>query len=82
MLSSLNNSVGFTKLFDKSSVSYTELRSNRIKIKWPYMVNLYHQKTFMILKSNVISKSNAKILQYKQNIWKKEILNTYRTRDI
>ena len=46
------------------------------------MVNLYHQKTFMILKSNVISKSNAKILQYKQNIWKKEIINTYRTRDI
>ena len=34
------------------------------------MVNSYHQKTFIVLKSNVISKSNVKILQYKQNIWK------------
>ena len=29
------------------------------------MVNFYHQKTFTILKSNVMSK----ILQCKQNIW-------------
>ena len=34
------------------------------------MVNSYHQKTFIILKSNVMSKSNVKILQHKQNIWK------------
>ena len=34
------------------------------------MVNSYHQKTFIILKSNVMSKSNVKILQYKQNVWK------------
>ena len=34
------------------------------------MVNSYHQKTFIVLKSNVISKLNVKILQYKQNIWK------------
>ena len=33
------------------------------------MVNSYHQKTFIILKSNVMSKSNVKTLQYKQNIW-------------
>ena len=35
------------------------------------MVNSYHQKTFIVLKSNVMSKSNVKILQYKQNIWKR-----------
>ena len=34
------------------------------------MINSYHQKTFMILKLNVMSKSNIKTLQYKQNIWK------------
>ena len=34
------------------------------------MVNSYHQKTFVILRSNVMSKLNVKILQYKQNIWK------------
>ena len=34
------------------------------------MVNSQHQKTFIILKLNVISKFNVKILQYKQNIWK------------
>ena len=35
------------------------------------MVNSYHQKTFIILKLNVMSKWNVKILQYKQNtIWK------------
>ena len=34
------------------------------------MVNSYHQKSFVIPKSNVISKSNVKILQYKKNIWK------------
>ena len=34
------------------------------------MVNSYHQETFIILKSNVMSNSNVKILQYKQNIWK------------
>ena len=34
------------------------------------MVNSYYQKTFTILKSNIMSKSNVKILQYKQNIWK------------
>ena len=33
------------------------------------MVNSYHQKTFIILKSNVMSKSNVKTLQYNQNIW-------------
>ena len=33
------------------------------------MVNSYHQKTFIILKSNFMSKSNVKTLQYKQNIW-------------
>ena len=33
------------------------------------MVISYHQKTFIILKSNVMSKSNVKPLQYKQNIW-------------
>ena len=32
------------------------------------MVNSYHQKTFIILKSNDVSKSNFTILQYKQNI--------------
>ena len=35
------------------------------------MVNYHHQKTFMVLKSNVMSKWNVKILQYKQNIWKR-----------
>ena len=34
------------------------------------MINSYHQKTIIILKSNVMLKSNDKILQYKQNIWK------------
>ena len=34
------------------------------------MANPYHQKSFIVLKSNAISKSNVKILQYKQNIWK------------
>ena len=34
------------------------------------MVNSYHQKTFIILKWNVMSKSNDKKMQYKQNIWK------------
>ena len=34
------------------------------------MVNSYHHKTFMVLKSNVMSKSNVKIFQYKQNIQK------------
>ena len=34
------------------------------------MVNSYHQKTFAILKSNIMSKLNVKILQCKQNIWK------------
>ena len=33
------------------------------------MVNSYFQKTFVILKSNFMSKSNVKMLQYKQNIW-------------
>ena len=44
------------------------------------MVNYYHQKNFIILKSNIMSKSNVKTLQYKQNIWKGNI-NTllYRT---
>ena len=31
------------------------------------MVNSYHQKTFIILKSNDASKSNFTILQYKKN---------------
>ena len=35
------------------------------------MVNSHHQKTFMVLKSNVMSKWNVKILQYKGNIWKR-----------
>ena len=34
------------------------------------MVNSYQQKTFAILKSNIMSKLNVKILQCKQNIWK------------
>ena len=34
------------------------------------MVNFCHQKTFIILKTNVMSKWNVKILQYKQIIWK------------
>ena len=34
------------------------------------MANRYHQKTLVILKPNTMSKSNIKILQYKQNIWK------------
>ena len=34
------------------------------------MLNSYNQKTFIILKSNVMSKSNVKIFQYKQNFWK------------
>ena len=34
------------------------------------MINSYRQKIFIILKSNVMSKSNVEILQYKQNIWK------------
>ena len=34
------------------------------------MVNSYHHKTFIVLKSNVMSKSNVKIFQYKQNIQK------------
>ena len=34
------------------------------------MVNSYHQKTFIIVISNVMSKSNVKILQHKQYIWK------------
>ena len=51
-------------------IPYWKLRSHRIKLKWPYMVNSYHQKTFVILRSNVMSKLNVKILQYKQNIWK------------
>ena len=34
------------------------------------MINSYPQKTFIVLKSNLTSKSNVKILQYKQNIWK------------
>ena len=43
--------------------SYIELRSQRIKLKWTYMINSYHQKTFIILKSNVMPKSNFKTLQ-------------------
>ena len=35
------------------------------------MVNSYDQKTFIVLKSNVMSKLNVKVLQYKQNIWKR-----------
>ena len=35
------------------------------------MVDSYHQKTFIILKLSITSKSNIKILQYKQNIWKR-----------
>ena len=34
------------------------------------MLNSYHQKTFTVLKSNVASKLNFRILQCKQNIWK------------
>ena len=34
------------------------------------MVYSYHQKTFIILKLNVITKSSVKILQYKQKFWK------------
>ena len=34
------------------------------------MVNSYHQKTFIFLKSKVMSKLNVKILQYKQIIWR------------
>ena len=48
--------------------SYSELRPHQIKLKGPYMVNPYHQKTFIVLKSNVMSKSNVKMFQYKQNI--------------
>ena len=59
MLSSSNN-----------SVDYTELRSHRIKLNWPNIDNSYHQKTTIILKSNIMSKSNVKILQYKRNTWK------------
>ena len=33
------------------------------------MFNSYHQKTFTILKLNVMSKLNVKTLQCKQNIW-------------
>ena len=51
MLSSSNN-----------SVDYTELRSHRIKLNWPNIDNYYHQKTIIILKSNIMSKSNVKIL--------------------
>ena len=41
------------------------------------MVNSYRHKTFIVLKSNVISKSNVKIiLQYKQNIWKRNFKYT------
>ena len=35
------------------------------------MVNSYHQKTFIILKLNVMSKSNVIIFQYNQNSWKR-----------
>ena len=34
------------------------------------MVNSYHQKTFIFLKSKLMSKLNVKILQYKQIIWR------------
>ena len=34
------------------------------------MVKPYHQKTFIILKPHVMSKSNVKILQCKRNVWK------------
>ena len=34
------------------------------------MVYSYHQKAFIILKSNIMSKLNVKTLQYKQNTWK------------
>ena len=34
------------------------------------MVNSYHQKTFIITKSNIMSKSNFKILQCKQHVLK------------
>ena len=72
MQNSSNNLVGYTELFwwKFSFNSYTELRSHQIKLKWTYMINSYHQKTFMIVKLNVMSKSNIKTLQYKQNIWK------------
>ena len=43
---------------------------HRVKLKGPYMVNSYHQKTFTILKLIVMSKLNVKILQCKYNIWK------------
>ena len=33
------------------------------------MANSYHQNAFMILKLNLMSKSNVKILQNKQIIW-------------
>ena len=45
------------------------------------MINSYHQKTFTILKSNVLSKSNVKVLQYKQNMERK-LWILYRARDI
>ena len=72
MQSSSNNSVGYTKLFDENSVfnSSSVLRMHRVKLKRPYMVHSYHQKTFTILKSNVMLKMNVKILQWKHNIWK------------
>ena len=34
------------------------------------MINAHHQKTFIILKSNVMSNSNVKMLQYNQYMWK------------
>ena len=41
------------------------------------MVNSYHQKTFIILKLHIMSKSNVKILQCKQNIWKENYNKGY-----
>ena len=54
MRSSSNNAVDYAELFNEKFGfnSHTELKSYRVKLKWPYMVNFYHQKTFIIVKLN------------------------------
>ena len=71
-----SKAVVYTKLFDENSIAIAELRSHRIILKWPHMVNSnsYHQKTLLILKSNVMSKSKYQCYISTNKIFGKKII--------
>ena len=69
-----SKAVVYTKLFDENSIAIAELRSHRIILKWPHMVNSYHQKTLLILKSNLMSKSKYQCYINTNKIFGKKII--------